>query len=237
MRAAFDGDEGFADVSQAVQSDGTFLLDEVDLEGVNGRPLEDGRTVPPSFELTGYLSDPSGILIADLPGVKPRLELRGSGIEHELRDMLSFEDSSGTRARFRLGIELEHPVDTVEVEAFDNMQNRTQLSVVVSRAGVRDALAVDSVCIYPNPVSRDGWVTFLSSRSATARVRIFSLSGRLVRDLGTLPVRFGYNQLYWDGRDSDGGLPANGVYLCDVLLHSAEAGESARARERFAVMR
>jgi hypothetical protein len=206
----------------------------------DGHVLEDGCTVPPSFELTGILSDPSGVLIADLPGVKSRLQVSGSGIECELRDMLSFEDSSGTKARFRLGIDLENRTDTIEVEAFDNVQNRTQLSVAVSRTDVRDALAMDSVCIYPNPVSRDAWVTFVSSMAATARVRFFSLSGRLVRDLGTVPVQFGYNQLYWDGRGCNGGQPGNGVYLCDVLLQSTAGdtggAETVRARERFVVM-
>jgi hypothetical protein len=206
----------------------------------DGHVLDDGSTVAPSFELTGLLSDPSGVLIADLPGVKSRLKVSGSGIECELRDMLSFEDSSGTRARFRLGVELERGIDTIEVEAYDNVQNRTQVSVAVRKTDVRDALAMDSVCIYPNPVSRDAWVTFVSSKAATARVRFFSLSGRLVRDLGVLPVRFGYNQLYWDGRDCNGGQPGNGVYLCDVLLQSTAGdtggAETVRARERFVVM-
>jgi hypothetical protein len=202
----------------------------------DGRLLDDGSVVPPSFELTGSLSDPSGVLVAELPGVEPRLFLRGSGIEYELRDLLSFEDSSGTRARFRLGLQLERSSDTVEVEVYDNMQNRTQARVVLSRTGARDALAVDSLCIYPNPVSHDAWITFLSNMAATARVRLFSLSGRLVRDLGMRQVQLGYNQLFWDGRDASGELPGNGVYLCDVRLQSAESSEAVRARERFVVL-
>jgi hypothetical protein len=76
-----------------------------------------------------------------------------------------------------------------------------------------DVLAVDSVLVSPNPVERGCWFTFALSRSAAVRVRVFSLSGRVVADLAEQTCGHGFNTLYWDGYDQNGARPANGVYL------------------------
>jgi len=60
-------------------------------------------------------------------------------------------------------------------------------------------------------------------------VRIYSLAGRLVRDLGFRPADFGYNDVEWDGRDDDGNPPANGVYLF-VLTAQVDEGPGRQQR-------
>ena len=71
-------------------------------------------------------------------------------------------------------------------------------------------------------------------------MRVYSLSGRLVRDLGFRPEDFGYGEIEWDGRDSDGGLPANGVYLY-ALTAQVDEGPGRRqqvtVRDKLLVLR
>jgi flagellar hook assembly protein FlgD len=90
--------------------------------------------------------------------------------------------------------------------------NQTVAGILVKPL-LSDVLRVESALVYPNPVKAACRFTFMLSRQADVRVRVYSLAGRLVRDLGFRPGDFGYNDIEWDGRDSDGNKPANGVYL------------------------
>jgi hypothetical protein len=81
---------------------------------------------------------------------------------------------------------------------------------------------------YPNPFTDFTiFAYYLTSTDIIDdfEIRIFSVSGRLVRklknDLNTLtpendPRRIGYNELVWDGTDEDGNPVANGVYFALV---------------------
>ncbi len=63
--------------------------------------------------------------------------------------------------------------------------------------------------------------------------------GRLVRDLGVSSALPGYNQVWWDGRDSDGNLLPNGVYLYVMNATSFDGAESQSVvvRDRLLVLR
>jgi hypothetical protein len=113
----------------------------------------------------------------------------------------------------------------------DNLLNRTVAGIPVTPL-LSDILRVESVLPYPNPVRTGCRFTFVLSRQADVRVRIYSLAGRLVRDLGFRPADFGYNEVEWDGRDRDGNRPANGVYLFAL---TAQVDEGLGRRQRVTV--
>jgi flagellar hook assembly protein FlgD len=62
-------------------------------------------------------------------------------------------------------------------------------------------------------------LSFELAEPAEVTIRIYAVSGKLVRtdfpgfdrNLGA-----GVQQIHWDGRDEDGDLVANGVYLCSI---------------------
>ena len=64
---------------------------------------------------------------------------------------------------------------------------------------------------------------------------VYTVSGRLVRILENAPGRAGYNQVVWDGRDSEGHLLANGAYLYTVTADDGD--KRARVRERLIIYR
>ena len=71
---------------------------------------------------------------------------------------------------------------------------------------------------YPNPFARE--TTFCCELTAPAdelEVKIYTLSGRLIRTLETLPTA-GFFMLDWDGRDADGMEVANGVYFAKIRI-------------------
>ena len=71
---------------------------------------------------------------------------------------------------------------------------------------------------YPNPFARE--TTFCCELTAPAdelEVKIYTLSGRLIRTLETLPTA-GFFMLDWDGRDAHGMEVANGVYFAKIRI-------------------
>ena len=69
----------------------------------------------------------------------------------------------------------------------------------------------------PNPFFSATRFTLELARAATARVRIFDPSGRLVRTLAEdLDLPAGRHRLTWNGTDGAGRTVAPGVYFCRV---------------------
>jgi hypothetical protein len=196
-----------------------------------GSRLESGAIVPAEFELEGVVSDSSGIMIAPVAGQTPFFYVNDPTYATNLTDLLVFDDSSATTARFRVPVKLSGPTDSLFVTVSDNLLNQTVVGIPV-KSLLSDLLRVESVLPYPNPVRTGCRFTFVMSRQADVRVRVYSLAGRLVRDLGFRPASFGYNDIEWDGRDSDGRLPANGVYLFTL---TAQVDEGLGRRQQVTV--
>ncbi len=100
---------------------------------------------------------------------------------------------------------------------------------------VLSELAIERVLNYPNPMEGPTTFTFVLSQPADVTVRVFTLAGRLIRVIDVLSSRAGYNQVAWDGLDSDGRRPANGTYLYTVTAETADS--KVRAKEKLIVYR
>ncbi len=95
----------------------------------------------------------------------------------------------------------------------------------------RDEFRVESdlkllqVMNYPNPFAAGTQITFEMTQPATVSVRIYTVSGRMIRELENGDTAAGFTAISWDGRDADGDRPANGVYLYKVIA-SAQGEET-----------
>ena len=74
---------------------------------------------------------------------------------------------------------------------------------------------------YPNPFNPMTSVYFHVPRSMPVQLRVYDVSGRLVRTLldGQV-VSAGENEVVWDGKDSSGRVAAAGVYFCRLSAGS-----------------
>jgi flagellar hook assembly protein FlgD len=74
---------------------------------------------------------------------------------------------------------------------------------------------IDRIFVYPNPfASRTDFFYRVTQAASAARVKLYTLTGRLIRTLDqTTPLRPDLNRIDWDGRDEDGDEVANGVYF------------------------
>ncbi len=91
---------------------------------------------------------------------------------------------------------------------------------------------------YPNPFSGETYFTFkLTQIPDEIKISIFTITGRLIKEikLNSSVLNYDFNKIYWDGRDEDGELAANGVYLCKIIMKKGT--ETISAIQKLAILR
>jgi hypothetical protein len=82
---------------------------------------------------------------------------------------------------------------------------------------------------YPNPFSNETYFTFrLSQIPQEIKIRIYTIAGRMIKEIIRNPseLNFDLNRIYWDGKDEDGDIVANGTYLYKVFIKHDDKVES-----------
>ncbi len=135
--------------------------------------------------------------------------------------------------RFVYSPSLEDDRYRLEVSATDRLGNGPVSKTLLFR--VSSELRIERVLNVPNPVVEDTEFTYLLSRDSEVTIRIYTVSGRLIRVLDNLRGAVGFNQVHWNGRDGEGNRLANGVYLYTVMAE--EGSDAVRVKERLIVYR
>jgi flagellar hook assembly protein FlgD len=68
-------------------------------------------------------------------------------------------------------------------------------------------------------------------------VKVYTLAGRLIQTLGALSSGDLFVRVPWDGRDRDGDILANGVYLYKVIAKTADGRSSSEALGKLSIIR
>jgi hypothetical protein len=74
---------------------------------------------------------------------------------------------------------------------------------------------------YPNPFNPETWIPYQLAEDSDVAIRIYSVSGRMVRVLNLNQKNAGsymskQKAAYWNGRDDSGELVASGVYVYSI---------------------
>ena len=105
---------------------------------------------------------------------------------------------------------------------------------IVDSSGVKKFFLISNeaklldVYNYPNPTAGETHFTFkLTQIPEEIRIKIFTIAGRLVKELKytSADLKYDFNKLYWDGRDEDGDILGNGVYLYKVIMKAGDKTE------------
>ncbi|HET9325908.1 MAG TPA: C25 family cysteine peptidase, partial [Candidatus Eisenbacteria bacterium] len=82
-------------------------------------------------------------------------------------------------------------------------------------------LQVQNPVAFPNPFDEEGGTAFsftlVSGAPVDLLIRVFTTNGKLIYERDERGLTPGYHQLPWDGRDDEGDLLANGVYVYRML--------------------
>lgn len=172
------------------------------------------------------LFDSSGINLTGEIGHSIRATIDG---EHEviLTDDFIYERDSMNRGSAEKRIyDLAPGRHRLEVWAWDNVNNFARKEVSFSVAESESEVVLKDILNWPNPFTDRTRFTFVGLGIREVVVKIFTPSGRLVRELGPVAIPsdgFAYDipGLEWDGRDRFGADVANGVYLYKLIAYGA----------------
>jgi hypothetical protein len=126
----------------------------------------------------------------------------------------------------------------LSLKAWDNANNSNLLSVDF-KVVPEDELRLEEVLNYPNPMASSTHFTFQLNQDAEVEIKLYTVSGRLIKRIDGIWGTPGFNMIPWDGFDDQGDQLANGVYLYKVIAKTQLSGKEKKAEVigRLMVMR
>jgi len=232
VRVSNDSDKNITDYNLIVKTNilGDFALFYVKDEDcpvievtINGRALRDNMLVPTTPELAFVLQDENGInlsqgFLATLDNdTIPRTEMN-------MPDSIKNANAISILTSPKLGIG-EHKL---VVEAMDANGNKTIKIINFTTSGKFDVIIYGN---YPNPFTDETYISYYIDSGDLLKeftVKIYTVSGRMIKKIDTSDPRYrepDYYEVYWDGRDDDDNIVANGVYFAVVYAKSRDGDE------------
>lgn len=89
---------------------------------------------------------------------------------------------------------------------------------------------------FPNPFERDTQIVYWLSREAEINLKVFTVSGEVVREIKGIAGLKGNNSLYFDGRNKRDKPLASGVYIYKITGRT-EKNESASFTSKMSVVK
>lgn len=212
------------------------------------RVLVEGRELPPNPDPLVNLTDPAlpyvstqprfEILVEDENALRPIADttlvdvyLDDERIQHA-DPALTFEPATGdrdARVLYEPDLSGRDSTYTLRVEAEDASGNELSEPYQV-HVRVETDQRIMAMYPYPNPMVDHTNFAFRVRGGAagpgSVRIRIYTVSGRLVRELHHTEGTLDWNTIRWDGRDADGDRVATGVYLYHVRMNQRVDGET-----------
>ena len=195
--------------------------------------------------ITCYIESPEGYDVGDIDVDSIRLEDELTGEHSDVQDnvlMVKFNRQDVIACIESLCLEL--PADvmlTVTGELTDGtpFEGSDTITVISEGGKGKSAPALLTFSLgqnSPNPFNPDTWIPYTIAKDVDVVIRIYSLSGKLIRTLHLghqLAGRYTTKgkAAYWDGRDGLGEKVASGVYF-----YTLQAGEF-RATRKMAILK
>lgn len=241
------------------ESDMTGSTTDIVVGGFSGEAVSD--TKGPEIRLymndtlfrDGGMTSSSPVLIAVIED-KGGINTSGSGIGHDITGFPDGQRNSSVvlnsyfvndidnyskgRVTYSLS-SLEKGRHSFTVKAWDNFNNSSE-ETIHFMVGPDEKFVLTDLFNYPNPFSAETKITGQLNRPGTvcdAGIRIFSLDGKLIREIRTtIPVNgFVLPPVTWDGTDESGNRVAKGMYMYVVTLTTGD-GETCRASGRMIIL-
>ena len=133
-----------------------------------------------------------------------------------------FDEKDPVNANFSFAPDLPNGTYRLQVTAADTGGNTTELETIFT---LDEAVNLSDVFNVPNPVE-DGKTFFtyqLVQPPDKVTIKIYTVSGRLIKTILDASADRGNNETFWDGRDEAGIRCANGVYLYRVVAQTEDS--------------
>ena len=201
-----------------VKSDTSHPTLNVTFDGIN---IMDGDYVASNPKIKIELSDNSPLPVTDTSAVS--IYLNGNPVYYSLNQTeISYSfNSSNPKYVVTYAPVLKDGEYSIKVIG------KNSVGTLVDSAGYNKSFSVIgepkllNVYNYPNPFPKDTYFTFkLTQIPDELKIRIYTVAGRLVKEIEkhASDLNYDFNKIYWDGRDQDGDMLANGVYFYKITL-------------------
>ncbi|NOX88799.1 MAG: type IX secretion system sortase PorU [Calditrichaeota bacterium] len=208
---------------------------EIDVFFKDQENFTPGDLIPQNTVLIASLQDDHGINITGEMGHNISLQIDNEP-PRNISGFFAYEKNSYQKGKIEYPLsQLAEGPHRLKIEAFDNLNNLNTREVEV-KVAVSSEILLTEVVNYPNPFKSSTRFTFQTNvAGADVKVKIYTVTGRLIQELyGTSVV--GYNdEITWDGTDRDGDEAANGVYLYKIILK--DGNKKKEKIEKLVIMR
>lgn len=226
------GKEGFREFTFSVVEQPDLEPPTIEIH-VNDELLADGEMIreQPRFE----------VLIADGDAISPKtIQFAFGPTTHSLfplpedRYELQFDGAQPTQARITFEPDLPNDEYHLQIRATDVSENRGESQIYHFR--LEEPVSITHLLNVPNPIRTHTVFTYnLAQAPDRVAVKIYTVSGRLIRTIEDALARRGYNETDWDARDENRERLANGVYFYRVIVE--KDGRKIEKIGRLAILR
>ena len=220
-------DNNIYKVAFRVKHDTSSVISQQDIWlNVDGKEVLDGEYVSSKPDMKIEVKPPSWFLFDDTSAIQ--FYFNGKAISHTNFDNISYDEGS-KRLVFTYKPTLAEGEYTLRIFAknvggvLENTPTFERTFLVVNE------MKITQVYNYPNPSKETTNFTFnLTQPPDELVIRIYTIAGRLIKEIRPTPSQLGagFNYIPWDGRDEDGDLVANGVYLYKVNVYKGDKKET-----------
>lgn len=210
------------------------LMGSIDAEppqvqiAIPGQNFADGDVVPKSPTFTIAVEDAGGIDVSP-----EHLTLSVDGTPLQQTDyVIVYDPQKSGDVKITYNSDIDRDEHQLQVDVRDVNGNAASQQV---RFRIAEEFGLDFVANHPNPFEHETTLAFqISDMASSVKLNIYTVSGRLIRTFEFADIS-GYNEVDWDGADSDGSEIANGVYY---LKFTARKGDKKIERiERLAKLK
>jgi hypothetical protein len=189
---------------------------------IDSKNFRSGDVVNQNTKIIADLFDLSGINLTGAIGHK--LEGIINDNENTKIDLTSYYNSDTSYQYGTLEYPLQNLADgnyKLKIRAWDTYNNLSE-SVVDFIVKSNSQLFVDKVFNYPNPFKDNTSFTFQHNLDASinVKIKIYTVGGRLIKEILRNSITEKNVIVDWDGRDNDGDAIANGTYIYKVTIKS-----------------
>jgi hypothetical protein len=241
-------------------TDGVGYTTNVIVGGTNPNAVNDGKGPAISIYFdnlsseSSYLVNPEFTLLAKLYDATG-LNTTGTGIGHKLEGILNNNDtnpidftnsfigdlnSGGKSGLIKYKFTEMAPGDyKIKVKAWDVFNNFSSQEASFSVVSSDKGIVIRDVYNYPNPFSASTTFTFMHNITSAIniKIKIYTIAGRLVKQIEQTNILDKFVRVDWDGRDEDQNQIANGTYLYKLIVESVDGVYKDNILGKLAVIR
>ena len=239
--------------------DGIGYTDRIVVGGTDSSMSNDGEG--PEIDIyfddesynNGYLVNGNPKLIVKLAD-ETGLNTTGTGVGHTLEGILNDDinnpidftnyftgdlDAGGKSGSINYKFTaLENGDQELLVKAWDVFNNFSEENTFFTVVDGNE-LVIRDIYNYPNPFSDKTQFTFQQnlSKSIDVKIKIYSIAGRLLKEIEKFSINEKFVVVDWDGRDADGDQLANGTYLYKIIIKTVDGEFSKSVLGKLAVIK